>query len=573
MNIRKTALAALSFVIVYNILFFHTKLGLGTGILFLLLNVYFYFNKSSESKNLNLALLSSAVSIFFAFLFAFRDNDIVQIVNLLGAGIFSLVALYFYKFSGYFSFQIPGFLLIPLIAAENFIGSLFSIFKGESWSSEGLKNDSTSSLIRGLIIAVPIFAVLLILLTNADPIFGKLTQNLFSNIGERVIVSLVIFMIMFGFGLTKFFPKHSDEKEEESDISGGKSHELAIICGSLVGLFGVFIFIQFRYLFLGVGERELHQLGIASLTYSEYVRKGFFELLIASTIASGVIIYVLKYLHHLKDKQKALVQIFSAFLTIETGLLLLSAAKRVFLYADAHGLTRARIFGFIFLVWLAVILTIFLIKIFKEMKKEWFFSSALFTTLLALLSINLINVDGLIAAKYRPTVNEEIDYYYITSLSTDAKDSWRNAILDSERIVSQLETHEQIAPEDNRKLYWTRSTIDQLYRQIGRLISKYGTIKEIQNWHVNELVGIGTINEQLRNAKSEDDLPNLQAERKWQSINLTEYKTYRMVMEDINFYEQISSLQNRMSKLDSKITDQVRSETRLDRATQPPLTP
>lgn len=561
MSTRKTVLAALSFVVLYNIFFFHTGFGIGTGIFFLVLNLYFYFTRDrEESNNFNFALLSSLLSVLFAFLYAFRSNSIVQSIDLITATFFSLAALYFYKFSGSFSFKIPKFILTPLFVVENFVGSLLSLLKGKELPSEELKKDSTSSLIKGLIIATPIFAVLLFLLTNADPIFGKLTQNLLSNIGERGIISIIVFIVMLGFGLTKFFQKVSDQTQE-SHIAEGKSHELAVICGSLVGLFSVFIFVQFRYLFLGVSEGELHQLGIASLTYSEYVRRGFFELLIASTIASGVVIYALRYLHKLKDKQKQLIQLLSAFLTVETGLLLLSAVKRVVLYADAHGLTRARIFGFIFLIWLALILVIFLTRIFKEMGREWFFKTVLASTLLALLSINLFNVDGLIATKYRPTVNGEVDYYYITSLSADTMDAWKPALEDANRTITQLEGVEKLTPEDNRKLYWARASIDQLYSQVGLLISKYGTLNEIRNWYINEQGTYEELSDYLQN------------ERKWQSINLTEYQAYRMVMEEINLFEQISLIQTRINKLDANVTNEVRSNTWLDRATQAPLTP
>ena len=48
---------------------------------------------------------------------------------------------------------------------------------------------------------------------------------------------------------------------------------------------------------------------------------------------------------------------------------------RFVLYADAYGLTRARVFGFIFLIWLSIILIIFLFRIFGELKQKWLFTS------------------------------------------------------------------------------------------------------------------------------------------------------------------------------------------------------
>ena len=55
-------------------------------------------------------------------------------------------------------------------------------------------------------------------------------------------------------------------------------------------LFAFFLIIQLKYLFLHVEESDLKNLGINIATYSEYVRQGFFQLLIAATIAARSII-------------------------------------------------------------------------------------------------------------------------------------------------------------------------------------------------------------------------------------------------------------------------------------------
>lgn len=165
MNIKSTAFAALIFVGLYNILFFHVQWGIGLGIFFLFLNSYFFFSKTAENKNLSFALLSSVIGILFAFLFSFRGNEIVQFVDLVAASFFSLVSLYLYKFAEAVKFQIPRFLSIPIIAIGKSIKGLLNIFRQENRSS---------AIIRGLLIAFPILGILLFLLMQADPIFEKI---------------------------------------------------------------------------------------------------------------------------------------------------------------------------------------------------------------------------------------------------------------------------------------------------------------------------------------------------------------------------------------------------------------
>lgn len=527
MNIKNTAFAALGFVVLYNFLFFKTGFGIGTTLFVLFLNIYFFLTKNNE-KHLNLALFSSVTSVLFAFLFAFVGNGIVQLIDLTLSFFFALTSLYLYRFSGSLLFKIFHFLFIPLGVIEKSLGSLLNSFKQADQTVDSPKN-SHSSLIRGFLITIPIFVILLILLTQADPIFNKFAGDFFKNIGERTVISAILFTALLSLGLTKFLPKTHDAVNET--ISEGKSSELLIITSSIIGLFAIFIIIQFRYLFLGVGERELHELGINSLTYSEYVRKGFFELLIAASIVCGVILYIFKYLHNLKDSSKQLIQISSALLTIETGLLLLSAVKRLALYADAHGLTRARVFGFIFLIWLALLLTIFFIRVFRELREKEFFASASFVTITALILINIINIDNLIAQKYKPTVNGEVDYYYLTSLSTDAASSWQESIQYAENTVTKLESLNEITPEDNRKLYWAMRTTQQLKIKIAAVLEK----------------------------------------NTWQTFNFSEYQAYRLITDNKDEFNKVSSLSERITKLQTKVSAEVQSRTQLDRSTNPPL--
>lgn len=533
MNIRTVAFAAAIFVVLYNLLFFHTNPGIGTGLVFLFLNLYFFAVKDREAKNIFWAVLASITCIIFAFLLTFRANGIVQFIDLFAAVFFSLVALYLFKYHGSLSFQLVNFIMLPFATITHSVGGFLKLFKTESWS-DPLEHKSTASLIRGLVITIPVFAVLLILLVQADPIFSKFTQDLFSGIGERTVKSLLLFLALLGFGLATI--TKLQEYSEERTVTAGKSHELVVITGSVLVLFAVFILVQFRYLFSSVGERELAQLGIVSLTYSEYVRKGFFELLIAASISCGLLLYVLRYFDHLRERMRILVHLFSTILTIETGFLLLSATKRLVLYADAHGLTRARVFGFVFLVWLGILLIIFLVRLIKKVEQRWFFASVTTSTLLVLVMVNIINVDGAIATLYKPTVNGEIDYYYLANLSPDAADSWQLAIEDAKETIVHLEaTTGAISTEQNRQLFYRQNTLRSLQLKMDYLVDKYGT------------------------------------KRQWQSFNFGEYLAYKKIAANLEYYGQVSALIRRLDAIASRVSQEVIDSTPLDRSTEPPL--
>lgn len=548
---RKLIPFALGFVVIYNLLFFQTDTGIGTGLFFLFFNIFYYLFRNNQARNINLAIIFSSVSTTFGFLTGWRSNEILQLMNLATAVLSSLIALYFYKSENIFSFEIPKFILTPLISVAGSLAGFFSIFVSQQETSEKTHSETTKALFRGIAIAFPIFMILLILLTQADPVFSKIVENIFEDIWERILVSLVILAGLLSFGLTKI--KEIITNTENKKEVNHKTYELLVIVGSLVFLLGSFMLVEFRYFFSNVRERELHQLGITSLTYSEYVKKGFFELLGASVIASTVIAYVMRYLHSLPSPQKMWIQILSSSLIIEIALLILSAMQRINLYQAQHGLTRARVFGFLFLIWLISLLVITLVRIFKEFKKEIIFGSALSVTFIFLLTINVLNIDGLIATKYRPSVNKEIDYYYLTHLSADSYASWEDAILDAKNTLQKLEPIKTFSGEDYRQLYYARLSLERLNYEIAYLNYKYSPQIETANL-------------------DKEMLKNLTKLRKWQSFILGEKDAYDLIKSKQEIFKQLPDLLRTANDFDAlRVSDDVRLNAPIDRVTEPPL--
>lgn len=529
---KKILLFSLGFILLYNLFFFQVSLGLGLVVIILFLNIFFFFIRENSKKNLPFAILNSFLGILFSFLFAYRGNEVVRFFDLLLSLFFSLNALFLYKAQELFRVNTLDFLLLPL---QVVLGS----FKGVGEINKGsLQEDKNTflnpSLIRGFIIAVPVFLILLLLLINADPIFGKFAGDLFSTLGNRTLFSILIFITLLALGFTKAIGQR--EGSVDTTIVSGKVHELSLILGSMVVLFASFIFIQLRYLFSGVGERELAQVGIKSLTYSQYVNQGFFELLIVAAISSLVMAYAIHSIHKLHSSEKLLTQSLGGVLVFETWIILLSDFKRLSLYASAHGLTRARIFGFIFLVWLTLYLLVLGWRMLQRLNREVVFSALLVITIPLLLLINIFNIDSVIATRFVPTVNKEVDYYYITGLSTDASSSWGDIILAMNTQISELEKVQNLSGDDSRKIYWINTTLNQLNSSKTYLSDNYKP-----------------------------------AHFKWQSLNFSEYIAYQTVLENQNLFGQLDNLLERGKVLDSRIGPEARSNTWLDRSINPPL--
>jgi hypothetical protein len=111
------------------------------------------------------------------------------------------------------------------------------------------------------------------------------------------------------------------------------------ILGTLVLLFGAFVLVQIRYLFGGHALVER----LAGLTYSEYARRGFFELVVAAALLLPVIMAV--DWSRRRERGSRAFAIPAACLVALLAVVIASAAQRLNVYQDAYGLTELRLYA------------------------------------------------------------------------------------------------------------------------------------------------------------------------------------------------------------------------------------
>ncbi len=516
---KKTLLGSLIFVGIYNLLFFPTVIGISIGLLFLIFHLYLFTVRNTKTKNLYFAILLSTLSVIFASCVGWRTNGVVQFFDLLLAIFLSIAAGYLYKREKEFSSSAFSFIFIPFAAlgeSLNSIGNFFTIYKQKQSKSD--HSVTYNAILRGILISLPIVAILFLLLSGADPIFRSIFNKVSFSISDQVFVSTVIFVVCLIWGNTIVRDREKDDKPPSSISERTLVVESLIVTLSSAVLFAVFLFIQARFLFLQVPETELHQLGINIKTYSEYVRQGFFQLLFAASFVGIILAYILRFFHGMGTKYKQYLKWGMIALTFETELLLLSAGKRLYLYADAHGLTRSRIFGIIFLLWLAFVLVILFVSIIKKVKTNNFFRAMLTITIVAFLSTNIFHIDAYIAASYPPTINKEIDYGYIMRLSPEAAPAWIPFIKKAEDSWKDLSQKTNPTEEDFRKTSYLKYALFALNDKIYWIERKYGNDK-------NKYLALAT------NLRPTDDRYH-KSQQTWQAYNLSEHNAYLLIQQN-----------------------------------------
>lgn len=564
----KVLTAGLLITALFNFLVFSSQPGIGFSFFVVFINIAVLVLKDKESRNPLLSYFFGGASAAFALLINFRSNGVVQLVDLVSALFFLSLNLYFSKSNLNFDFSFTRFFTAPFKSGLNFVEGIILSLTPKTWAEHSAQKHITSSLLRGIFIGIPVLLVLFLILSRADPIFENITFSFLEDVWVRIIFSVIIFISALAVGVMKI-TEHESQKEIK-EVTPGKEYELLVILGGLALLFGGFIFIQFKYLFSNIGERELLSLGIKSLTYSEYVRKGFFELLLAAVVSSGIVLYILQFIHKLKGSGKLLVQLFSSVVTLEVGMMLFSAAQRVNLYQMEHGLTRARVFGMFFLVWLGILLAVLLIKIVKDLNNRIYLSLNIISTLIILILLNTINIDGLIATKYKPTVNNEIDFYYLAFLSSEAHESWIPAINQAEGVVLNLKDKQDLNAEDYRVIYWNFSAIEAIKGHVDYLNDKYGPVDQAIQRHkeIRQTMDQGSASRLYGEMPLAEDV---YMARKWQSANMGESTAFEFIRLNQGQFVKLPNLTQELRVIRDRVNPNIINTTILDRSTNPPL--
>jgi hypothetical protein len=506
-------LFALLLGILVDYLFYGKPIGISFFIfvfIFLILSLFLVkkFNQKLKREQILIAiflvLLSGGMFLRLCpFLRFFNFTGSLYLLFLF-LGLFSKKQLLDFSFLRYFTFPF------------SFFGQ--SLQKATSFSIESKSKlgspefqSSIISVIKGIIIALPILVLFGLLLFSADIVFQRYLDNLLKTIIDidpeialRMLIVLAFFYFFIG-----FFVQISANKKEENLLNGDKKFnfwpiESSVILGGVGLLFLIFILIQFVYLF---GGRE-YIWGIEEhITYAEYARRGFGELIAVSLISLFLIYGIDKFGIKESIFQKRTFKILSSVLILQLFVIMVSAFKRLSLYIDGYGFTFSRLLGLTFLLWLFLIFLFFLFKIIYEKKETLFLFSTFWLTIIFLIGLNIFNPDAFIARKNieRYTQGKELDVWYLNQLSDDA-------IPEIVKIFGMDKVNDEIKMDLAIGLYhryqaWYYRALYYRYR--------YYLIEE-------EIVPF------------DEKLERIKEEQKWQSFNLSKNKALTVLLENSN---------------------------------------
>ena len=276
------------------------------------------------------------------------------------------------------------------------------------------------SLALGLIVAFPLLFVFGGLLMAADAVFDRMVTTAFNidfaNLFSHAALAAFFAWIVIGFFLLVLGINRPLRSSLRIEQPGFGILEVAVPLVLIDLLFLVFVVVQVRYLF---GDASLVQ-GTVGLTYSEYARRGFFELVTVAALALPLLLTADWLLAGSDRRSVQTYRILASVLLVLLLVIMASAVKRMVLYQSAYGLTELRLYTTAFMVWLGVVLVWFAATVLRG-RRPAFATGAAAAGLLVILSLNVVNPDALIAKVNveRALAGEEFDAAYATSLGAD----------------------------------------------------------------------------------------------------------------------------------------------------------
>lgn len=317
--------------------------------------------------------------------------------------------------------------------------------------------------VRGVLFAVPVVAIFALLLASADSLFsdflGDVTPSVEISIGSAtehliwilLFAWLAIGTLVFVLMPDRAVPLRSDANPEQASgwpALKPRAHdwyvEAMIVLGSLTALFAIFVVFQFAYLFGGS-----EQINVPGVTYAEYAREGFFQLLAVATLTVAVIWIVLQAVGEgLVERRRAWFRGICTVMILLTGVILASALKRLGLYEEVYGYTRLRLLSHVFTFWVAAVLVLLTAQIYWR-SRQLFVAGSVVTGFVILFAFNAINPDAYIAAHNLDRISfeqpgaerklQELQIQYHYELSADAVP----VVLDRYRAGPQNAEYEQ----------------------------------------------------------------------------------------------------------------------------------
>lgn len=411
--------------ILFNAMGFITT---GVFIVIITAAIIYMKKKGCEFSAFNKVL--AAVLYVFSFVFSITANNFIKDLDALF--IFGAAAYLIYSAAAG-NKDIERYL--PFAVCKAIFEYPFSHFgKQAAITQDSLSKSKAGSnvkyIIIGLLLTVPLTAIVASLLMSADDGLAEMLSDIFERIFSEEIWNIILqlclaipcSMYLFGMFYSNTHRGGIQPLDEQGCIR--KLFSIRFVSNLIMYtavtpiciLYVLFFFSQASY-FLSAFSSELPD----GFTYADYARQGFFELFAVAVINLIVLCAVSLFSKKSGREKPFALKLYSVVLSIFTLILIATAMSKMVMYIDNYGLTELRVYTSWFMILLAFIFVLIIIKQFRFDMKFTKHLAVIFTLLFAVLCFS--RPEALIAKynieMYRAGHLDELDTDAILKMSDD----------------------------------------------------------------------------------------------------------------------------------------------------------
>ena len=365
------------------------------------------------------------VVVLFALGLAWHDSPALKMLSLL-AGLTALALVILRAQGGRVGFAgVVECALAAAVAGLNAgFGMLPVLFGAAEWKKllGGGWSQRAMAVMHGVLFALPCLLIFGGLFMAADAVFDKIVRKAFhvnlQQVFTHFFVAAFFAWCVGGYLRGLLWGKEISIIKEKrlARVSLGII-EGAVVLVALDLLFLVFVLVQVRYFF---GGSALVQ-ATTGLTYAEYARGGFFELVAVAALLLPLLLFLHWLIAQSGPKGEQVFRVLAGVQILLLFVIMVSAFQRMRLYQAEYGLTEQRLYPTAFMGWLVVVFLWFVMTVLSGRRQRFAFG-AMVAGFLLIIALYALNPDRLIARTNlaRAKTGRTFDAGYATRLSADA---------------------------------------------------------------------------------------------------------------------------------------------------------
>lgn len=284
------------------------------------------------------------------------------------------------------------------------------------------RRTSTWPAVRTGLLVAALLAVFGGLFAGADAAFGDLAGSLVPDVSAgpivlRAVAGALTAVLALALAFLTLAPPPLRILERARPDAAGR-WAWAVPIAALDLLFVAFCAVQASVLLAADKDRLLRSTG---LTYAEYARRGFFQLVVVTVLVLAVVAFAVRHAPTGTRRDRVLVRALLGLLCALTLVVVAVALRRLYLYEEASGWTRLRLWVHAFELWLGLVVVL-VAAAGVRLRARWLPRAVAASGAAGLIALAALNPDAFIAERNvgRFEHTGRLDVQYLRGLSADA---------------------------------------------------------------------------------------------------------------------------------------------------------